>query len=74
MIYLEPKCPLIYQKESFSVPKLQSIRAKNKENPAINKCYRCGQTKEIDEFGKDKTTTSGFSDTCKNCNRNDNWF
>ena len=44
-------------------------RAKNKENPAINKCYRCGQIKEINNFGKDKTTASGFSDTCKNCNR-----
>ena len=49
--------------------KARKERAENKKKPDINKCYRCGHTKEIADFGKDKNTASGYSDTCKNCNR-----
>ena len=44
-------------------------RAKNRDEPIIKKCYRCGHTKRISDFGKDKNKVSKYSDTCKNCNR-----
>lgn len=44
-------------------------RKKRKIEPRHLKCYRCKQTKPIFEFGNDKSTLSGKSNTCKVCNK-----
>jgi len=44
-------------------------REDRKYQPIHLKCYRCKQTKPIREFGNDKSTQSGKSNTCKTCNR-----
>lgn len=47
----------------------QVLRNRAKQTPPDEqKCYCCGQTKEIAEFGKDSTTLHGVSNNCKNCN------
>ena len=55
----------IRNNSDLSVEFNNAKKERAKTNPAINKCYRCGQIKEINNFGKDKTTASGFSDTVK---------
>lgn len=34
------------------------------------KCHKCDTEKEIKEFGKDKTKTTGIRSTCKQCGKN----
>lgn len=33
----------------------------------MKKCYKCGETKTLDCFGKNKHKKDGFSDECKGC-------
>ena len=38
-------------------------------NPLLKHCYKCKQTKSIDEFGKDKSRHDGKQPACKLCIR-----
>ena len=47
------------------------MRAAAEEHPAVRECRRCGETKPIEEFTRDRKNQSGRNTLCKVCTRRD---
>ena len=49
--------------------KAREVRTYKRDNPDVQKCYRCGELKKMEEFHHSIKTRTGYTTTCKFCSR-----